>query len=64
MTITKKQIVHIAEHCMRDAYNYVINTTDVDRVTAMKAAQDSANEFARMMILTLSEHGVEVKEAA
>ena len=63
MQIKETQIVTIAQAAAQMAYNAIIGTTDIDRVTALCAAKDGGDEFARMLCLTLSEQGVKIESA-
>lgn len=62
MKITEKQIKKIAQGIARSSFMEIISITDIDRITASTAATDAANEFGRILRLTLTEHGVDVPQ--
>lgn len=54
--IKEELIVAIATRAAKDAFQTLISTTDISRTDALAISKDSANEFARVMVMMLAEH--------
>jgi hypothetical protein len=57
--MNEEKLKYMAGHVQAWAFQHLTSTTQIDRDTAMRAATDAANEWGRMLKLTLSESGVE-----
>lgn len=59
--LTIKNLKRITEHIQRIAFAELIRSTIIERALAHEACTTAANEFARVLTLTLSEHGATVE---